>query len=530
MKIIDKANELLNNMEQNAQLGPSGSLSAHVPQAKWQYKIYTENLPGDDLGGIWVMPNSLSQSYKSKVIEIEFRNNEFNSNGSLKCFAGNQGGFAPDELIRIFGFFNCHNDPMFGPPIQIYAQILNHEMGHLMTLQHTSYCDNQCKNVDISPKEECNPNCTLLIDCDCKNPTKILCKEGGSLDCDAPSPVPSDWIDRCTWNWSNNLMAQGTKSRALTPCQWETIYTYIGKRSGGASGSPEFKWANDCTEIAPTLVIPAGSTVVWNNLMLLNRNVEVETSATLKITCEVRMAKDLTITVKKGGQLILDGGLITNLCNGEPWGGIIVEGSANESQYKPGKHGRVITKDGSMIQNAIIAVKLIGGGHISANGTVFLNNQVGVEYLPYSNFWPFSGAQMGQPRDHLGGFSDCTFLWDNSFQYSNPDSGVKLTGVRGINLSGCSFVNKRTIYNPMSVEDYGYGINASDSRFRVTSRPIGTTYPPSSYDHSAFEGFGYGIYAGSSDDQVPNDNGTEDITNDDFINQPYTVQQATFSK
>jgi hypothetical protein len=264
--------------------------------------------------------------------------------------------------------------------------------------------------------------------------------------------------------------------------------------------------------------------------MLLNRNVEVETNAILKITCEVRMAKDLTITVKKGGQLILDGGLITNLCNGEPWGGIIVEGSANESQYKPGKHGRVITKDGSMIQNAIIAVKLIGGGHISANGTVFLNNQVGVEYLPYSNFWPFSGAQMGQPRDHLGGFSDCTFLWDNSFQYSNPDSGVKLTGVRGINLSGCSFVNKRTIYNPLSVEDYGYGINASDSRFRVTSRPIGTTYPPSSYDHSAFEGFGYGIYAGSSDDQVPNDNGTEDITNDDFINQPYTVQQATFSK
>ena len=35
-EIIDKANELLNNMEQNAQLGPSGSLSAHVPQAKWQ--------------------------------------------------------------------------------------------------------------------------------------------------------------------------------------------------------------------------------------------------------------------------------------------------------------------------------------------------------------------------------------------------------------------------------------------------------------------------------------------------------------
>jgi hypothetical protein len=28
-----------------------------VPNAKWKYKIYTEGLPGDDLGGIWLGNN-----------------------------------------------------------------------------------------------------------------------------------------------------------------------------------------------------------------------------------------------------------------------------------------------------------------------------------------------------------------------------------------------------------------------------------------------------------------------------------------
>lgn len=49
-KLVATANDYLNNMEQNEKPGPSGAISPHVPKAKWQYKIYTENLPGDDLG------------------------------------------------------------------------------------------------------------------------------------------------------------------------------------------------------------------------------------------------------------------------------------------------------------------------------------------------------------------------------------------------------------------------------------------------------------------------------------------------
>ncbi len=52
----------------------------------------------------------------------------------------------------------------------------------------------------------------------------------------------------------------------------------------------------------------------------------------------------------------------------EPWNGVIVEGIASESQYTPGKHGRLNAFNDAIIENSIIAVKLINGG-ISGNGT-----------------------------------------------------------------------------------------------------------------------------------------------------------------
>lgn len=105
-----------------------------------------------------------------------------------------------------------------------------------------------------------------------------------------------------------------------------------------------------------------------------------------------------------------------------------------------------------------------------------------------------------------------------------------MQGVRGINILGCSFENVRYVNLPTNNNDYGYGIKATDSRFTVSSLavgPVGTpNQPATTYDHSLFKGLGYGIYVGTAQN---GENSTSPIL-DDFVNVPYTVQQAVFSE
>lgn len=265
----------------------------------------------------------------------------------------------------------------------------------------------------------------------------------------------------------------------------------------------------------------------WSGENYVSADVIVPSDITLTINGTVKFSEAAGLIIQPGGRVNLYGTL-TNSCMG-PWEGVTVEGMSGESQYTAGKHGRLHTYDGAVIENAITGVKLVDGGIIYGKGTTFKNDGTGVAYAPYSNFWPYSfpAGQQGQPRDHLGSISDCTFLWNDDFNKTKPiGSGVEMLEVRGIRINGCSFANKRTIKNPSSNADYGYGVKATDARFTVSSLGIGNTYPPSSYDHTAFKGLGYGVYVGTAQSGT---NGTIN-TSDDFVNVPYTVQQATFSE
>jgi len=318
-----------------------------------------------------------------------------------------------------------------------------------------------------------------------------------------------------------NLEA-GTNTRlpdALTPCQWEIVQNYILNLSTQLAS-----WADNCQEIDADYPILSGTTVTWASLVNINRNIIVEKGATLNINCEVRFANGTGITVKPGGRLNINAAKLTNLCKDQPWKGIVVEGESGQSQFAAGKHGRVYVNSGSTIENALTAIKLVDGGIVYAKESTLANNGTGIDYKPYSNFWPFSNPV--QPRNHFGSISNCTFLWNNDFKASGINAGIEMLEVRGINVTGCSFANDRSIKNPMSNADYGYGIKATDARFSVTSLGIGNTYPPSSYDHTGFKGLGYGVYVGTAQSGT---NGTISTT-DDFVNVPYTVQHATFSE
>lgn len=449
-QLISTANNYLNNMEQNEKPGPNGSLSPHVPQAKWQYKIYTENLPGDDLGGIWIEPNPNSGMYNSKVIDIWLNNGD-----GTHCYSGSTyyGGFD----VNLTDFYFCHDDDLAW-----YARIMNHEFGHSLTLHHSSYCNNQCKNKDIDPEQECGPNCPEVVKCDCENPCKVNCP-------------PQGLINRCTWAWGNNMMQQGWKQNALTPCQWETIFNYVLN-----SGNPKYGWADQCTEVGPTYFVQSGTNEVWDDLKLLNRNVEIETGATLTISCEVRMAKDLRFIVQRGAKLIVDGGKITNLCPNTRWGGIYVHGNATQAQPDPfgalgaEESGVVIIQNNSLIENAYTAISTSApgfpypeqvarwGGLIYAENSEFINNLRVAEFMKYD-------------LENNSIFINCTMDGKNEGY-----AGVTIWDTDGVTFNRCRFYNM----TQQGILTYDAGAIVKDGNdFQHNWRGISSraTYPYSAF-------------------------------------------------
>ncbi len=94
------------------------------------------------------------------------------------------------------------------------------------------------------------------------------------------------------------------------------------------------------------------------------------------------MPNNSTITVRKGGKLVVDGGVITNYCGGM-WNGIVVEGTALMAQTAT-NHGWCEVKNGGVIENARIAIKSNDGGVVRVINGKFINNRFGVFFSKYS--------------------------------------------------------------------------------------------------------------------------------------------------
>lgn len=218
---------------------------------------------------------------------------------------------------------------------------------------------------------------------------------------------------------------------------------------------------------------------------------------------------------------ILDlSGTLTNSC-GTPWKGVEVWGDSSQSQKSTlgaNAQGRLIGKTGAVIEHADIGAQLWGpdkfanaGGIIFCEGTTFRNNRRAVEFAPYQ--WQ-PADQPGQPNNYAASFKGCTFEIDDD--YLNPlsfEAFLHMTGVRGINISGCTFKNFQSIA-ATEIYHYGYGIFASDAGFHVSSYCNNPTTNPEncdSYTHSEFRNLGFAIH-------------TANVVG----NQPFSVRQARF--
>ena len=363
----------------------------------------------------------------------------FEDPNQVPCFVG--GAASRFNVVRLHNLFS--NRALCTDLNKHYAQgrLLNHEFGHVLGLPHGHSCFNDC--YDMDPIEQCMGG---------NNQDQCWPTWGGS-DSGFCGPM---------WGNTNNMMSYNPHQTAITPCQWDKMMNALTYNSG-------LEYVDFCTHEHSDLTIPAGANLFWNDHpRFLNRNIIIETGATLTVSCQLRMGTGKRIIVKRGAKLNVDKGWITNLCRGSNWEGIIVHGNVDKEQpdlfdvLEPDDAGVVHIFNESIIQNADVGVNVRGrgfvdysdqvanrGGMVVAENSSFRNNKVGVGFMKYE-------------KPNKSEFINCVFEELEDCDHRTY-TGVTIWACRDILFQGNTFQN----LDGTGIEGIGLGINVlSGNTFR----------------------------------------------------------------
>ena len=322
------------------------------------------------------------------------------------------------------------------------AVLLAHEFGHNFGLGHPYDSEQR----DITNRE-------FLWDlfgttqqpwCTDSNPL-LVCYHDHGWDCN-----PSDPNTTCT----NNIMGGTFQARNFTALQCGRIHRAL-------SIAPIRKYATGYSHIPYEIT----HSQTWDFTRKMYQDIVIDSLATLTITCTLEMVDSARIIVRPGGKLIVNGGTLTNACDGEMWQGIIVEGNANIRQTALAQ-GSVILNNAT-IENAHNAISTRNanntnndghtGGIIQATNTLFRNNCRSVEFLKYENH-----TTGGAVTDNVSYFTRCTFTVDNDNLFAQNgtsfNSHVTMWHVRGVKFNGCTFRNETSNHSGKAVytEEAGF--------------------------------------------------------------------------
>jgi hypothetical protein len=230
----------------------------------------------------------------------------------------------------------------------------------------------------------------------------------------------------------------------------------------------------------------------WTVDKHMSRDIRVKSGFTLTLdNMTLNMPKSGLIVIERGGQLIANGSIITNLC-GQTWQGIEIEGTPTKVQLPFNKvdQGRLVLR-GSTVEYAKNATlnctnldfSNTSGGIIIARESTFKNNWRSAAFMQY-----YSGTA------EASSFHNCTFTVDNDYRPFDLDTlpgflgHVSMWNVVGLSIRGCTFKDERNnkVGDPLTGGSYGiYTIGATP---QITSFPIGGIYPPTGYIRNHFEG------------------------------------------
>jgi hypothetical protein len=449
-----------------ADLKPSPtSLQDFLGDSKVRFEVYSEPSNTSDIhGGIWYYANradfdavSNNLPYGTKVIHVLIE--------AISTPSNPQWGGATDGIGiagRVYlndAFYNAtHPDRGWWS----YARILMHEVGHIGNLPHVYYCGNICNGVDVDADIECN------LPSGCTN--------------DPGGPACFGWESGGT-----NMMSNNVEQWSLSPCQWQKMINYFY--------TSNYNCIRFCSPTIKPYIIKSGTHEVWDKLKIMNRNVIIEPLASLTINCEARFGEQCMVHVNRGARLTMNsGGKMTWLCKEQKWRGIVVYGNNNIAHNQISATGTLVADNpgivllnGGEISYAITGVSCNPpvswpdltqnwNGLIQANGTRFLNNNRGAEFMLDSKTMLNSNGSFSvllPVHNNRSSFTNCTFT--NNHGGTSNSRGVSIWAANGIVFDKCTFKSLAQ-----------YGIQTGDAAITVKG--------------STFENNDFGVHATTTSD------------------------------
>ncbi len=233
----------------------------------------------------------------------------------------------------------------------------------------------------------------------------------------------------------------------------------------------------------------------------------IDSLATLTITDTLHIAGGHNIIVRPGGKLIVNGGTLTNACDGEMWQGIIVEGNASLRQAALAQ-GNVIFNNAT-VENALnaISTRKAGsdpmfehtGGIVQATNTLFRNNCRTAEFLKYENH-----TTGGNVTDNASYFTRCTFTVDNGNLFAANGISflehVSLCKVRGVKFNGCTFRNETGSHSGKAIytEEAGFTAKRVCPQVSNTDPCVCNNYGNDTVRRCTFSGFHTAVHAANN--------------------------------
>lgn len=128
---------------------------------------------------------------------------------------------------------------------------------------------------------------------------------------------------------SNNLMDYWpTYGGGISLCQLQIIHNHL---SGKAGSIADVLINDSCFYVPDQQPIHLYDTMFVEDVRYLRTDLIIESSGVLRVSGTLSVGHGLSLTVRPGGQIHIDGGVITNLC-GDVWEGIFAEGDARIEQ------------------------------------------------------------------------------------------------------------------------------------------------------------------------------------------------------
>jgi hypothetical protein len=373
--------------------------------------------------------------------------------GFNSIYAPTVPGFYPSNWTVFHPQFNTHGNSNWDN-INWYGGIFLHEACHILGLSHTT-------TGELSTASP-NYGCCNYIE------VQDYVKDDGSWNPCAGTPG-FPWA-----NGSNNVMSQNTAcgNVYLSPKQCALMHYYLRTNFVNMLSPTGY---SDATTRDQNFDYTLTQHETWLNDRYFKGNIIVPNGKTLTVKCGLAMTNGGRIIVQKGGQLVVDGGKITNI-SGRAWSGIEVEGDETKAQLTPHAtntgavawQGLVRFKNGALITHAVTGVKNWSGSVASAGGVIFvqnsnfIDNKVDVEFSNNSNnYTSFSWLYDSQFKT-LGAIGDNLTPQRHIYMYRS--NGVKIFGCRFEYAAGAMYTN------------FGMGLYTSDANYQVDQSTAGPCY------------------------------------------------------